>query len=91
MKDLISDLIGFALVVAASVGICVSLNLQRLVHTQNRDPETGEPRVNFTSLSTWWWAIILNTLSELVRCPRSPQTCQPPPAQRRSLSVARMI
>ena len=65
-KDVKNDLIGFALVIFASTGICISLNLQRLVHTRNADSQTGQPIKNFTELPLWWAAIVLNTSSELL-------------------------
>ena len=59
-------LIGFMLVVVASAGICVSLNLQKLVHMRNHDPVANAPRVHFTKLPLWWIAVVCNGVSELV-------------------------
>ena len=63
LRDL---LIGFGLVVFASAGICLSLNLQKLVHMRNADPQTNQPRVHFTRLPLWWVAVVGNGISELV-------------------------
>ena len=59
-------MIGFGLVFCASAGICVSLNLQKLVHVKNTDPFTGQPVVNFTALPMWWVGTLLNVLSEIL-------------------------
>ncbi len=59
-------LIGFGLVVIASAGICLALNLQKLVHLANVDPATGRQRVHFTKLPKWWVGALLNGASELV-------------------------
>lgn len=61
-----ADLIGFSLVLAASLGICGSLNLQKLVHVRNTDALTGEPIVNFLTLPLWWVGSLLNAASELL-------------------------
>ena len=64
LRDL---LIGFGLVVLASAGICLSLNLQKLVHMRNADPRNNnEPRVHFTRLPLWWVAVVGNGIFELV-------------------------
>ena len=59
-------MIGFALVVAASAGICASLNLQKYVHMKNTDPVTGQPMVNFMQLRLWWVGSLLNGACELL-------------------------
>jgi len=59
-------LVGFGLVVVASVGICTALNLQKLVHLRSYDRETGLQRVHFTRVPLWWAAVFGNALSELV-------------------------
>ena len=61
-----ADMIGFALVLLASLGICASLNIQKLVHVRNTDPATGEPMANFMTLPLWWVGCVLNALSELL-------------------------
>ena len=62
-----NTLIGFGLVLIASVGICGALNIQKVVHIRNQDPISGEPRANFTRMPLWWVGMLLNTASELVR------------------------
>jgi drug/metabolite transporter (DMT)-like permease len=59
-------LIGFGLVLFASVGISAALNIQKVVHVRNQDPITGEPRANFTRMPLWWVGMLLNSVSELV-------------------------
>ena len=61
-----SDLTGFGLVLAASMGICVSLNIQKLVHMRNVNAVTGRPEVSFVTLPFWWAGVILNAVSELL-------------------------
>ena len=61
------ELIGFALVFSASLGICVSLNIQKHVHVRNTNVITGQPDVNFLKLPLWWAGVLLNAVSELVR------------------------
>lgn len=60
------DMIGFVLVVLASAGICLSLNLQKMVHVRNTDPVTGQPMANFVTLPLWWVGSLLNAASELL-------------------------
>ena len=67
MLNVRSDLIGFALVFCASMGICVSLNMQKLVHLRNTNAVTGQAEVSFFSLPYWWGAVLLNIVSEIVR------------------------
>ena len=69
MLNVRSDLIGFGLVFTASMGICVSLNIQKLVHMRNTNVVTGQPEVAFVKLPVWWAGVLLNALSELVRGP----------------------
>ena len=65
--DVRSDMIGFALVLLASLGICVSLNVQKYVHVKNTNPVTGQPDANFLTLRLWWVGCLMNAASELVR------------------------
>ena len=60
------ELIGGCLVLVASIGICLSLNLQKKVHMDNVDPVTELPRVHFTRLPLWWTAVAANGISELM-------------------------
>ena len=66
MSALLSDMIGFILVLFASAGICVALNLQKYVHLKNTDPSSGQPIVSFTTLPLWWAGTILNILAEVL-------------------------
>jgi hypothetical protein len=76
--DVRSNLIGFGLVFGASLGICVSLNLQSLVHKRNMSDVTGQPKTSFFNLPLWWVGVILNAVSELVRRARAPTRPLPP-------------
>ena len=67
MFNLRDDMIGFALVFCASMGICLSLNMQKLAHLRNTNAVTGQAEVSFLTLPFWWIAALLNVLSELVR------------------------
>ena len=59
-------MIGFSLVVGASCGICLALNIQKWVHVKNTDPQTGQPIVSFTALPMWWAGTLLNIVSEIL-------------------------
>lgn len=63
MRD---ELIGFALTFVASLGICFSLNLQKLVHVRNVDPATGQASVSFLTLPLWWVGVLSNAAAELL-------------------------
>lgn len=60
------ELIGVALVFAASAGICSALNIQKYVHIRNFDPASGQTKVNFMKIPLWWIGMLLNTASESV-------------------------
>lgn len=60
------DLIGFGLVFMASVGICASLNIQKMVHVRNTNAETGHPILPFVQLPAWWIGVLLNVASEVL-------------------------
>ena len=59
-------MIGFVLVLFASLGICISLNVQKYVHLKNTDPNTGQPMVSFASLPLWWLGVVGNIVSEIL-------------------------
>ena len=63
MRD---ELIGFSLTFVASLGICFSLNLQKLVHLGNVDPATGQASVSFLTLPLWWVGVLSNAAAELL-------------------------
>ena len=63
MRD---ELIGFSLTFVASLGICFSLNLQKLVHLGNFDPATGQASVSFLTLPLWWVGVLSNAAAELL-------------------------
>ncbi|KAL1522926.1 hypothetical protein AB1Y20_017891 [Prymnesium parvum] len=64
-QQLQDELVGFVLVVGASLGICAALNIQKYVHTRNVDPATGCARRSFLRIPLWWGGMVLNTASEL--------------------------
>ena len=64
-RDFTSNMIGFGLVLLASTGICISLNMQKLVHMRNTDAQTGQAVVNFVTLPMWWAATLLNVVAEV--------------------------
>lgn len=57
--------IGLVLVVVASLGICLALYVQKVVHLRS-DPETGLERIHFTRVPLWWAGVLGNAVSELV-------------------------
>jgi uncharacterized membrane protein len=66
MSALLSDMIGFGLVVFASAGICAALNVQKYVHIKNTDPSTGQPMVSFMEIPLWWVGTIGNLVAEIM-------------------------
>lgn len=60
------DMIGFGLTLFASLGICASLNVQKMVHVRNVNPMTGQPTVSFLSLPMWWVGSIGNAIAEML-------------------------
>lgn len=60
------EIIGFSLTFVASLGICFSLNLQKLVHVRNVDPTTGQASVSFLTLPLWWVGCLSNAAAELL-------------------------
>lgn len=60
------SLIGFGLVVVASAGICVALNVQKLVHLRTYDPVTRTQTMHFTKVPLWWAGVLGNAVFELM-------------------------
>ena len=52
------NMIGLAIAIGANAVIPLALNLQKLAHTRNTDPD-GNPRKPFTSIPMWWLGIAL--------------------------------
>ena len=83
-------LVGFGLVGAASAGICITLNAQKLVHNRNYDPVTGRQSIHFTRIPLWWAAVIANGLSARASLPGPllpPPPRTPAPVSPRSSST----
>ena len=56
---------GFGFVLFASMGICVSLNMQKISHMRvaQNAAVTGQPEQSFLKMPFWWAGVLLNVVS----------------------------